>query len=97
MTTRILLLLPTLTLSVCSSRYRVVGAPRGQRHRHPRHAQLGSHVLVLARLNVNERAFYFVGPASYVRHEGELSMAVTWRLRDSLPGDQFQAFAAAVA
>jgi hypothetical protein len=54
-------------------------------------------VLLFARLNVSERAFYFLGPASYVRHEGELPMAVTWRLEQPLPGDLFQAFAAAVA
>jgi superfamily II DNA or RNA helicase/HKD family nuclease len=65
--------------------------------RYQRHGQIGSHVLLFARLNVSERAFYFLGPASYVRHEGELPMAVTWRLHHSLPGDLFQAFAAAVA
>jgi hypothetical protein len=54
-------------------------------------------VLLFARLNVSERAFYFLGPATYIRHEGEQPMAVTWRLRYSLPGDLFQAFAAAVA
>jgi hypothetical protein len=32
-----------------------------------------------------------------VRHAGEQPMAVTWRLRHALPGDLFQAFAAAVA
>jgi superfamily II DNA or RNA helicase/HKD family nuclease len=65
--------------------------------RYQRHAQLGSHVLLFARLNVSERAFYFLGPATYVRYEGELPMAVTWRLHHSLPGDLFQAFAAAIA
>jgi hypothetical protein len=65
--------------------------------RYQNHEKLGSHVLLFARLNVSERAFYFLGPASYVRHEDELPMAVTWRLHHSLPGDLFQAFAAAVA
>jgi superfamily II DNA or RNA helicase/HKD family nuclease len=65
--------------------------------RYQRHRQLGSHVLLFARLSVAERAFYFLGPATYVRHEGELPMAVTWRLHHPLPGDLFQAFAAAVA
>ncbi|WP_437962250.1 hypothetical protein WME76_12360 [Sorangium sp. So ce119] len=37
------------------------------------------------------------GEASYVRHEGELPMAITWRLHHALPGDLFASFAAAVA
>jgi superfamily II DNA or RNA helicase/HKD family nuclease len=65
--------------------------------RYQRHRQLGSHVLLFARLNVDERAFFFLGPAAYVRHEAEQPMAVTWRLQHPLPGDLFQAFAAAVA
>jgi hypothetical protein len=32
-----------------------------------------------------------------VKHEGELPMAITWRLATPLPGDLFAAFAAAVA
>jgi superfamily II DNA or RNA helicase/HKD family nuclease len=65
--------------------------------RYQRHEQLGSHVLLFARLSVEERGFYFLGPATYVRHTGEQPMAVTWRLHHPLPGDLFQAFAAAVA
>ncbi len=65
--------------------------------RYQRHAQTGSSVLLFARLRSDERAFYFLGPASYVKHESELPMAVTWRLAHSLPGDLFSAFAAAVA
>ena len=52
---------------------------------------------MFARLNSAERAFLFLGPAGYVSHVGELPMAVTWRLEAPLPGDVFQAFAAAVA
>jgi hypothetical protein len=58
---------------------------------------MGSHILLFARLNTTERACLFLGPASYVSHVGETPMAVTWRLRNPLPGDVFQAFAAAVA
>jgi hypothetical protein len=58
---------------------------------------MGSHILLFARLNTAERAFLFLGPARYVSHVGETPMAVTWRLRVPLPGDVFQAFAAAVA
>jgi superfamily II DNA or RNA helicase len=65
--------------------------------RYQRHTQLGTSIMLFARLRSDERAFYFVGPASYVKHESELPMAVTWRLEHALPGDLFTAFAAAVA
>lgn len=70
-------------------------SPTGKRYRE--HESRGSHVLLFARLNSDERAFHFLGPATYVRHEGELPMAITWKLRRRLPGDLYQAFAAAVA
>lgn len=70
-------------------------SPTGRRYQG--HEALGSHVLLLARLTADDRAFHFLGPATYVRHEGEMPMAITWRLRHSLPGDLFQQFAAAVA
>lgn len=65
--------------------------------RYQQHAQQGSDIMLLARLRVDQRAFHFLGPATYVHHEGELPMAITWRLRHSLPGDLFTSFAAAVA
>lgn len=65
--------------------------------RYQNHRELGSHVLLFARLKADERAFYFLGPATYVRHESEQPMAVTWRLHHRLPGDLYQSFAAAVA
>lgn len=65
--------------------------------RYQRHAALGTSVMLFARLRSDERAFYFLGPAQYVKHEGERPMAITWRLRHSLPGDLFASFAAAVA
>jgi hypothetical protein len=67
----------------------------GRRYRE--HVARGSHVLMFARLTKDERAFHFLGPATYVNHVGEKPMAVTWRLEHPLPGDLFQAFAAAVA
>jgi hypothetical protein len=70
-------------------------SPTGLRYQ--QHERLGSHILLFARLNSDERAFHFLGPASYVSHVGELPMAVTWRLHHPLPGDLFQQFAAAVA
>jgi hypothetical protein len=65
--------------------------------RYQRHVELGSAIMLFARLRSDDRAFYFLGPATYVRHESELPMGVTWRLAHPLPGDLFAAFAAAVA
>lgn len=67
----------------------------GQRYQ--RHRQLGTSVMLFSRLRSDDRAFWFLGPASYVTHESELPMAITWRLEHPLPGDLFAQFAAAVA
>jgi superfamily II DNA or RNA helicase/HKD family nuclease len=67
----------------------------GRRYRE--HAARGSGVLLFARSRDDERAFYFLGPATYVKHVGELPMAITWKLKHLLPGDLFAEFAAAVA
>ncbi len=65
--------------------------------RYQRHAESGTDVMLFARLRQRDRAFWFLGPADYVRHTGERPMAVIWRLRHALPGDLYAAFAAAVA
>jgi hypothetical protein len=65
--------------------------------RYQNHVALGSSIMLFARLRSDERAFWFLGPATYVRHESELPMAITWRLQHPLPGDLFAMFAAAVA
>lgn len=70
-------------------------SPTGQRFQN--HVSTGNTVLLFARLNSEERASYFLGPATYVGHVGEMPMAITWRLIYPLPGDLFQMFAAAVA
>jgi superfamily II DNA or RNA helicase/HKD family nuclease len=67
----------------------------GQRYQH--HARTGSSIMLFARLRADERAFWYLGPATYVKHEGEAPMAITWQLRHPLPGDLFEQFAAAVA
>jgi hypothetical protein len=67
----------------------------GRRYR--AHVERGTSVMLFARLRADERAFWFLGPAKYVSHQGELPMAVTWRLQWTLPGDLFAQFAAAVA
>ncbi|GAA2650216.1 helicase [Paractinoplanes durhamensis] len=70
-------------------------SPTGQRYQH--HVAMKRQILLFARENSDERAFWFLGPATYVSHEGERPMAVKWHLETPLPGDLFAAFAAAVA
>ncbi|MCA8950529.1 MAG: DUF3427 domain-containing protein [Planctomycetes bacterium] len=65
--------------------------------RYQTHVALGTAVLLFARLRTSDRAFWFLGPATYQSHESELPMAVTWKLDRELPADLFAAFAAAVA
>jgi len=65
--------------------------------RYRQHASMENHILLFARLTTDDRAFVFLGPATYVSHVRELPMAITWRLIHPLPGDLFQKFAAAVA
>ena len=67
----------------------------GQRYQ--RHAELGTSIMLFARLRTDDRAFWFLGPAAYVSHESEAPMAVTWKLQHPLSGDLFAQFAAAVA
>ncbi len=70
-------------------------SPTGRRYQE--HEERGSEVLIFARLDVSDRAFWCLGPAVYVDHEGERPMAINWRLQFPLPGDLFTQFAAAVA
>ena len=70
-------------------------SPTGQRYQN--HMAMGRSILLFARARADERAFWFLGPATYVSHEGEQPMAVTWRLSSPLSGDLFTSFAAAVA
>jgi superfamily II DNA or RNA helicase len=67
----------------------------GQRYQH--HVNQGSSIMLFARLNTDDRAFWFLGPATYVKHEGEQPMAITWQLKHPLPADLYTTFAAAVA
>jgi hypothetical protein len=65
--------------------------------RYQTHSTLGTSIMLFARLRTDDRAFWFLGPATYVKHESELPMAVVWRLQHRLSGDLFAQFAAAVA
>lgn len=70
-------------------------SPTGLRYRNQLTA--GSHVMLFARENSEDRAFWFLGSADFVDYQGEKPMAITWKLHYTLPGDLFTAFAAAVA
>ncbi|MGY1459013.1 DUF3427 domain-containing protein [Luteimonas sp. A534] len=65
--------------------------------RYQTHEAHGSVVLPFARLTTDDRAFWLLGPATYVSHEGERPMAINWRLSHELPGDLFASFGAAIA
>jgi superfamily II DNA or RNA helicase/HKD family nuclease len=69
--------------------------PTGVRYR--THAAQGSSVMLFGRETTADRAFHFLGPATYVDHRGERPMAIRWRLRHPLPGDLFARYAAAAA
>ncbi|MCC7076935.1 MAG: DUF3427 domain-containing protein [Acidimicrobiia bacterium] len=70
-------------------------SPTGLRYRH--HERDGRAILLFTRLRADERAFWFLGAATYRGHIGEKPMAITWELDVPLPGDLYAAFAAAVA
>ena len=70
-------------------------SPTGLRYRN--HVAMGRHILLFARTSQDDRAFSFLGRATYVRHEGERPMAVVWKLDEPLSGDLYAEFAAAVA
>lgn len=65
--------------------------------RYIRQTEGKTNVVLFARLSTADRAFWCLGPATYVSHEGERPIAIQWRLHHRLPGDLFAEFAAAVA
>ncbi|WP_197515926.1 DUF3427 domain-containing protein [Mycobacterium sp. 1465703.0] len=65
--------------------------------RYRNHEDMGRSIMLFARLRADDRAFWFLGPATYRGHVGEKPMAITWELETPLPGDLYQSFAAAVA
>lgn len=69
-------------------------SPTGRRYQ--THDAQGSYVLPFARLTTDDRAFWLLGQANYMSHEGERPMAITWNLAHPLPGDLYVKFAAAV-
>ena len=69
--------------------------PTGLRYRN--HERDGRCIMLFTRLHADDRAFWFLGPATYRSHVGERPMAITWELEHPLSGDLYQSFAAAVA
>ncbi|WP_235734101.1 DUF3427 domain-containing protein [Mycolicibacterium austroafricanum] len=65
--------------------------------RYRNHERDGRSIMLFTRLRTDDRAFWFLGPATYRCHAGEKPMAITWELQTPLPGDLYQSFAAAVA
>ena len=60
------------------------------------HAKHGTSVLLFARGSDATKTYYFLGPGTYVRHQGERPMQIVWSLTHDLPGDLYAEFAAAV-
>jgi hypothetical protein len=59
--------------------------------------QEGTNVVLFARLRTTDRAFWCLGPATYVSHEGDRPIAFVWKLQQLLPAELYTSFAAAVA
>lgn len=70
-------------------------SPTGQRYQ--RHRSQDTEVMVFVRLNAEDRAFHFLGPASYQSHQSEMPMQITWKMQHPLPADLFLSYRAAAA
>jgi len=74
-------------------------SPTGRRY--VQHQVQGSRVLLFVRESnfgesLGASPFLFLGPASYVSHQGDRPMAILWRLKHEMPLDFFQAARVAV-
>jgi len=65
--------------------------------RYVEHATRGTNVVLFARLRADDRAFWCLGRASYMSHQGDRPVSFVWRLDHPLPTDLYTSFAAAVA
>ena len=65
--------------------------------RYIRQREDATNVVLFARLRTTDRAFWCLGPASYVSHEGDRPIAFVWKLHRRLPAELYTSFAAAVA
>ncbi len=68
------------------------GSLAGQRYQG--HEGLGSRVLLFARMIQADRDFWFLGPCTYVSHEGSAPMQIVWSLAHPIPADLFPEMAA---
>ncbi len=62
--------------------------PTGLRYRN--HERDGRSIMLFTRLHADDRAFWFLGPATYRGHVGERPMVITWELEHPLSGDLYQ-------
>jgi hypothetical protein len=68
-------------------------SPTGRRYRE--HAQRGSHILLFVRRRkLDDRRvttpYTFLGPTTYVTHQGERPMSFAWRLSHPMPTELFE-------
>ena len=70
-------------------------SPVGQRY--VNHVEQGTNIVLFCRMTTGDRAFWCLGPATYVQHEGDRPIAFHWRLHNRLPADLYTAFAAVAA
>jgi hypothetical protein len=68
-------------------------SPTGLRYR--QHAKTGSSIMLFSRETVADRAFVFLGPATYVSHTGSEPMSITWLLETPMPTDVYGTLAVA--
>jgi hypothetical protein len=70
-----------------------VESPTGQRYLN--HRRDGTHILLFARETERDdfgtRPFLFLGPATYVQHEGSRPIQIVWRLQHPMPADFYGA------
>ena len=67
-------------------------SPTGQRYQ--THVRDGSRIMLFARMDQTDRAFWFLGTATYVSHGGARPMAIVWKLDHPIPADLYPDFAA---
>jgi superfamily II DNA or RNA helicase len=70
-------------------------SPTGKRYQ--LHRSQGTGIMVFVRLNAEDRAFHFLGPASYQSHQSEMPMQITWKMQHPLPADLFLSYRAVAA
>lgn len=70
-------------------------SPTGKRYQ--LHRSQGTEIMIFVRLNAEDRAFHFLGPANYQNHQSEMPMQITWKMQHPLPADLFLSYRAVAA